>query len=118
MKRSAPVIFKPPVSAKWEPLAVDPGQFRDLWHGRRTAPERELAAAVLEMAVADVINYRLARNRSRQRMYWEAHRWMTSADRQWPFSFVNICDYLGVSAEWLRARVLEPRPHTSDASAA
>jgi hypothetical protein len=35
----------------------------------------------------------------------EAKNWIYSDDRSWCFSFINICDSLGVSSEWLRERL-------------
>jgi hypothetical protein len=88
---------------------LHPAQFHDIWSGGGQSPERELAAAVLDSAVGDLRNYRYAPQRSRQRAYWQTYRWVASADREWPFSFVNICESLRLSPEALRARLLGPR---------
>jgi hypothetical protein len=85
---------------------MDPAQFRDVWSGDSHSPECELAAAVLDAAVIDLQKYRYARGRYRQRMYWQAYQWVASGDRQWPFSFVNVCEVLRLSPEALRARLL------------
>jgi hypothetical protein len=88
---------------------LDPAQFRDIWSGAGHSPERELAAAVLDAAVVDLQKYRYARGRGRQRMYWQTYQWVASSDREWPFSFINICETLRLSPEALRARLLGPR---------
>jgi hypothetical protein len=32
----------------------------------------------------------------------DAHRWILSDDRRWPYSFVNVCETLGIAFEPLR----------------
>jgi hypothetical protein len=86
---------------------LHPTQFRDLWNGDHRSPERALAAAVLEGATEDLLKHRYARSRYRQRLYWQAHQWVTSPDREWPFSFTNICESLHLSPDALRARLLQ-----------
>lgn len=87
---------------------VDPTQFNDIWAGSRSSPERELAAAVLAAAVTDLQRYRYACRRRWQRQYWRAYEWVASQDRQWPFSFVNICETLRLSPAALREQLLNP----------
>ena len=88
---------------------LHPTQFRDIWNGEgRHSPERELAAAILEAAAADLCNYRYARRRRRQRLYWQAYDWVASDEREWPFSFVNICEFLRLSPAALRESLLAP----------
>ena len=82
-------------------------QLRDKWSGGVQSPARKLAAAVLGAAVADVQKYRYASRHSRQ--YREAYQWVDAVDREWPFSFVNICEALRLSPEALRMKLLGPR---------
>lgn len=83
-------------------------QFGDIWNGQGHSPERELAAAMLDAAASDLRNYRYARRRRRQRLYWQTYQWVASDDREWPFSFVNLCDFLRISPASLRERLLHP----------
>lgn len=85
------------------------GQFRDAWAEQAPVPERELAAAVIEGAAADLRHYRFARTRDLQRLYCRAHRWVASENREWPFSFVNLCEVLRLSPEAVRAQLLFQR---------
>jgi hypothetical protein len=85
---------------------LHPDQFRDIWNGEGLSPERELAAAVLDGAMSDLQKYRFARRRRRQRLYWQAYQWVASDSREWPFSFVNICECLRLSPEAFRERLL------------
>lgn len=97
---------------------LHPTQFRDIWNGGGYTPERELAAAVLDGAAADLRNYRYARRRRRQRMYWQTYQWVTSDDREWPFSFVNLCEFLRISPAALREQLLQPSSERPVAEAA
>jgi hypothetical protein len=90
------------------PDVVSPGQFQEMWNG---IPERsaefKLAVAVLEQTVEDLQKYRSARSAEPQRLYMHAHRWVSSNDRRWPYSFLNVCDMLNVSHEPMRTKLLE-----------
>ena len=98
-------------------LAVPPAQFHDIWsQSRSVSPERDLALAVVEQALNDLVNHRFAKRRPEQRVYWEAYDWVAAEDCEWPFSFVNLCDSLGLDAELTRRRILDA-PMPSDASA-
>ena len=39
----------------------------------------------------------------------EAYKWVASGDRSWPYSFVNLCEALKLSPEYLRAGMLDGR---------
>ncbi len=71
---------------------------------RLLTPERRLLIAILSDAVdcyRKNLNGRTARAR---RLCREAEHWMLDDDRNWVFSFRNICDALGVDAEAMRAQ--------------
>ena len=90
-----------------QPDMALPSQFRDLWGGRpRLPPGPRLALAVLQLAVVDVMKYRGAHRASDRRMYRRARCWITSPERSWPLSFLNVCDVLKIAPDRLRARVL------------
>lgn len=63
-------------------------------------PERRLMAAVLEDAV------RVYEGRCREGIYDESfaevEAWFAADDWAWPFSFVRLCDALGLDAGYLR----------------
>src|SRR6185369_3997518 len=89
--------------------AVMPGQIPG---GQRidadVSGERALMLAVLEDAASCIIR---ARRQRRLRyairvLAADATSWVLAEDHAWPFSFVNICDVLGVDAGALRARLL------------
>jgi hypothetical protein len=65
-------------------------------------PEVSLVAAIFEDAV------RCAQRTGRSvthRQSEEAHEWIASERRDWPFAFVNVCDFLGVDAERVRMQL-------------
>lgn len=64
--------------------------------------ERRLMIAVLEDAVDVYRKLAGARDVRRQQLFRDAEEWIESADRTWIFSFHNICDVLGIEAEYLR----------------
>jgi hypothetical protein len=83
-----------------------PEQFVDR-RRRPLQPEQHLMAAVLE----DALNVRrrgpCATGRSPRLLYAEVRRWFASNDIQWPFSFVNICQGLGLDPSAVRAAAQE-----------
>lgn len=39
-------------------------------------------------------------------IYADAYSWVASDDLWWPYSFLNVCEALGLSSEFLRAELL------------
>ncbi len=93
-----------------KPEATMPVQFQGLWHGGRpVTPERALVIVVLWQAASDLQKFRFAKSRKQQRLYMEAYQWVASDDRSWPYSFVNLCEALKLSPDYLRAGMLKGR---------
>jgi hypothetical protein len=76
-------------------------------------PERRLAAAVFSQAADDLQKFRNARCAAGNSLYADARKWITSNDRLWPFSFLNLCDALHLAADLIRAELLGERFHPS-----
>jgi len=92
-------------------VSVHPVQFGAVWYRRVMSPELELAQAILEEAISDLRNFRNAQRRDRRRLYTDAYNWFVSNDRRWVFSFLNICELLGLSSRALRERlVIDTQP--------
>ena len=76
--------------------------------------ERLLMLATLEDGIRTILD---ARNRHvpRKRLR-EDLDWLTSDDPRPPFSFLSLCDFLGIDPHYLRARVLAacPPEHRSE----
>lgn len=64
-----------------------------------TMPDRALAAGVLHQASADLRRFRNAKDAVGREMYADAESWFQANDTDWPYSFVNVCEVLGLSPE-------------------
>jgi hypothetical protein len=83
------------------PEIMVPAQFDDLRRsGVVTRPEHRLMLAVLEDAVHIYQIGGRGDGRTR-RLYAETERWFASTDTSWPFSFVRICQVLGLDPEYV-----------------
>jgi hypothetical protein len=86
-----------------EPEAVLPSQyFAQAAIDSSLQPEKRLMLAVLEDAVGTFQKYARARERTGQRLFTEVEDWFTSDDQEWPYSFVNISQALGLDAAYVR----------------
>lgn len=85
-------------------IVVDPEVVLPQQQGARYAlpcgGERRLMLAVLEDAI-NVYGWK-ANDWKGRTMREEVRRWFAATDYTWPFSFVNICDVLGLEAEAVR----------------
>jgi hypothetical protein len=70
-----------------------------------TEPERALAAGVLRQAASDLRRFRQSEDAVGREMYWDARSWFNSNDTEWPYSFLNVCKSLSISAENIRDEV-------------
>lgn len=66
---------------------------------------RALMQAILASAILD-FQQRRAPTRHSRRLAREAEDWIWSNATDWPFSFMNICEALGLSPSYLRTRLL------------
>ena len=88
----------------FEPDSILPAQFFAALREKPPAgPEYLLAAAILEDAIECFQKHCEARESKTRRLYEDAEEWISSDDRQWPFSYVNICELLGLQPDCLRA---------------
>jgi hypothetical protein len=88
------------------------------------SPEKALMLAVLEDAIRCFQEY-FRTTRARPRMLSrQAERWIRTRDWNWPFSFNNVCDALGIDPDCMRDTLLRmkyerlmdeqrPRAHTA-----
>ena len=104
-------LSKHALDHSFETLTPDvalPDQFGALWgRANRTDPEPRLAIAVLQLAVVDFCKFSRSVRETEQRVYRKAKTWMMSSDRDWPYSFANICEAIGVSPENLRNALMQ-----------
>jgi hypothetical protein len=67
---------------------------------------RDLAAGILKQAALDLRRFHGATSAVEREFYLDAHRWVTSDDYSWPFSFLNVCQTLNLAPETIRGDVL------------
>ncbi len=70
-----------------------------------TEPEKALAAGVLRQAASDLRRFHQSEDAVGREMHSDARSWFNSNDRDWPYSFLNVCELLGISAEDIRDEV-------------
>ena len=89
-------------------VAIRPIQFDSIWKGpAQTTPECKLLVAMLVQAANDLKYACRPKNRKAQRIHREAFHWVMSNDRSHTFTFLNICDALKISAQALRAKLVD-----------
>ena len=69
-------------------------------------PEKPLAKGVLRQAKKDLRRFHAAQDRVGRAIYMDAYTWVLSGDTSWPYSFVNVCQVLGLSFEITRTELL------------
>ena len=90
-------------SSGLEPETILPAQYFDrIQIDASLQPEKRLMLAVLEDAVGTFQKYADVSGRRARRLFAEAEEWFASNDQQWPFSFVSICQGLGLEPEYIR----------------
>src|SRR6266513_1614634 len=68
--------------------------------------QKDLAAGILKQAGLDLRRFHGATSAVEREFYLDAHRWVTSDDCSWPFSFLNVCRALNLAPEAVREDVL------------
>ena len=67
---------------------------------------RDLADGILKQAALDLRRFHGATSAVEREFYLDAHRWVTSDDCSWPFSFLNVCQALDLAPETVREEML------------
>ena len=67
---------------------------------------KDLADGILKQAALDLRRFHGATSAVEREFYLDAHRWVTSDDCSWPFSFLNVCQTLNLAPETVREEVL------------
>jgi hypothetical protein len=88
-------------SSLFQPDVVLPAQFASR-RGNRADGERHLVLAILEDAVNCFRDHLLAKRESDRRLFREAEEWIMADDQRFPFSFLEICQILGIDPEYVR----------------
>ena len=61
-----------------------------------------LIQAVLREAIRTYQKYAVKKGTRASRLFRDVNEWFSSDDRQWFFSFVNVCDILGLEPTYIR----------------
>ena len=69
-------------------------------------PKKSLAKGVLSQAGKDLRLFQGVQDPVSQALYMDANTWLLSDDTSWPYSFVNVCQLLGLSVEFTRGDLL------------
>jgi hypothetical protein len=86
-----------------EPDVVLPAQYFRALRGRASyGGERRLIIAVLEDAINCFQKNLFTTDSRGRRLFREAENWLMSVDREPPFAFENICEFLSLDAEYIR----------------
>ncbi len=89
-----PADLEPVLPAQW--CAAERGGLQ---------PAKRLMLAILSDTINLVLQERAPATTRRGALQRRAAAWMRSDDRDWFFSFLNICETLGFDANRLRARI-------------
>lgn len=65
-------------------------------------PEEKLLFALLNDAVYCFQHHFGARSRAGMKLFFAAEQWLMQSDDDWPFSFENVCQHLGIEPSLLR----------------
>lgn len=84
---------------------VLPAQYWDDAGDPRCEPEKRLMVAVLEEAVATLLNHSRCVSDVDREAVQEARRWIASNDRSGPFTFATICDVLELETSRVRQAI-------------
>ncbi len=70
-------------------------------------PENALLAAILEDAVEEYRKYSGAHDSKGRSRFNEVEEWFNRSDKEWIFSFENICELLGLDLEYVRHQLFK-----------
>ena len=67
---------------------------------------KDLASEILKQAAVDLRRFHGASSAVEREFFLDAHRWVTSDDYSWPFSFLNVCQTLYLAPGTVREEML------------
>jgi hypothetical protein len=92
----------------FEPDALLPAQFYAAFRGGTgVRGEKRLMLAVLQDALDCFQKYAFAKDIHGRQLFADAESWIACEDRDWYFSFENICETLDINVSYLRRGVQE-----------
>jgi hypothetical protein len=91
----------------FESDVIAPEQFLEVFsRSRSLEPEQELMLAILADAIECVLKYLNEPIPARAKLFGEAHDWLFDQDEREPFSFINVCEILGIDPSYLRRGIM------------
>jgi hypothetical protein len=103
----------------FEPNTILPTQFfTALQRGGASTGEQKLMFAMLADAAAVYARVSEPGTAKTRHILHETRRWLGSSDRTWIFSFLNVCDMLGLDAQYIRRGLRELRERSRAIAAA
>lgn len=99
MATTSPQLEAGPWRSAFQPITAVP---RSMTPHRRLSPEQELMLAVLRQALDDYGQALTGSHLGARRARCAIERWITADEHEWPFSFANVCDAVGIDRTALR----------------
>lgn len=95
------------MASLFEPDILAAAQYFDNFR-RKTLiePEKRLLVAILEDAINCFYDNVAAESGKRKKLFDDAEEWILEERTDWIFSFRNVCELLGLSAEYLRGGLM------------
>jgi hypothetical protein len=102
-----PPLSRNPIGLTFEPDTLRLSQYVEtIRQGPYLSPEKALLLAILEDAVDCFQKHAAARGEKQKKLIDEAKSWILQEDRNWPMSFVNICEIFGIHPHYLRSGLM------------
>jgi hypothetical protein len=99
-------VFEP-IAFLSEPDTLGIRRYLDVWRGTGyLQPEKRLMFAVLQDAIECFQNHKFEQRAKVTNQFLDTERWIFLDDREWPFSFLNICEAVGIDSDYLRKGLL------------
>jgi len=96
---------RPPIHLSLSLNLVMPSQFFPEAGDGPAPGEKRLMRAVLKDALELLFKWDGTEDRRGRRLLAESQRWLGSDDTRWPFSFLNVCDALGLDPSCVQKRL-------------
>jgi len=92
----------------FEPDTVLPVQYFEAMRRKHLLEgEKRLILSVLEDGIECFMKYVDAGTAKGQRLFRDAEEWINQRDKQWIFSFDNVCDMLDINPDYMRRGLRE-----------
>ena len=83
-------------------VPVADGEFYDACRPQEMMAEYGLVEAVLKEAIREYQKFAGQQGRRGSRLFREVHEWFLKDDRNWNFSFINVCQILDLEPTYIR----------------